>query len=1016
MDIENCLTDISIENVSLYQHVFDLLTDPILVIDQHFHYLIANQAYLDVVNLPREKVVGACISEVEGVDAFSLIKPRVQECLDGAELNFPSQVYSAHPVNALLHISLIPLTDDVGQTNHALVVMRQSDSFFDEEKAGKYDQYQLSRSLVSSPNPIIITSLIEGKILQLNTAGLKLLGYEAEELIGKTMRDYIADSSYRDNLVDKLTQNRHIKVPDLPMRRKDGTIVHIEVVLNLTTFNGSPAILGFCRDKTDELAALKANQDKAATLSLLRKVAVAANEADSLEVAIKICMEEICNYCAWPIGHALLPDINTGLLESSGLWYFKNPKEYQHLKSWCNGIQFAAGEGLPGQVLASKEPVLLPDASIDSGLPRGDIKEGVGIQSAFAFPVLVDGQVMAVLEFLSPLKDDISTNLVDVLKPVGMQLGRVIERQKSEAFLKESYDHYQRLVNDIDAIVWETSVSGDHVYFVSASVSNILGYQPEQFYEGGFWEQLIHPDDRFETIRKATSKSKVLENYEIEYRVFHADGSIVWIHDVVHIKHDSDPANRRKYGVMLDITEKKNLTAELEYQAAHDSLTTLFNRDAFERRLRMLLDDDLTNQEHALCYLDLDQFKVINDACGHLAGDTLLRQLGAILSTKVRRSDMLARLGGDEFGIIMENCSLERAGKIAENLRREIQDFRFVWENRRYNVGVSIGLIPIDQHSGTINEVMSAADMACYAAKDAGRNRIRVYHPNDQELTNRRREMDWVSNIQMALEQDRLHLYIQPIQALQKEQRNRHFEVLVRMISETGETIPPGAFLPAAERYNLSTKIDQWVVNKTLSWLSNHKQQLPKISMVSINLSGLSLNSSSFLRFLLEQLERSAIPCEKLCFEVTETAAISNLSKACQFIESVKSTGCLFALDDFGSGLSSFNYLKNLPVDYLKIDGAFVRDMTSDPIDYEMVRSINEIGHVMGKLTIAEFVEDEMTFNALQRLGVDYAQGYYIGSPVPLYRKPNVIPISESSAKKAIPGVSAAQPPQQQQS
>ncbi len=986
----------SIENIALYQHVFDLLTDPILVIDRQFRYLIANQAYLDVVNLPREKVVGACISQVEGEDAFRLIKPRVQESLKGAELNFPSQVYSARPVDALLHINLTPLKNDVGQINHVLVVMRQSDSFFDEDRGGKYDQYQLSRSLASSPNPIIMTSLIEGKVLQLNKAGQRLLGYSAEELIGKTLLDYMVDTSYRENLVDKLKQEKHFKIPDLPMRHKNGKTVHIEVVLNLTSFNGTAAILGFCRDRTDELAALKATQDKTATLRLLRKVAVAANEANNLEMAIKMCLEEICKYSDWPIGHALLPNQKTGLLESSDLWHFNNEQEYQHLKSWCAGVQFGPGDGIPGKVLSTKKPVFLPDASLDDGFPRSSIKEGTGIQSAFAFPVIVDDQVLVVMEFVSPEKQEVSKNLSDILKPVAIQLGRVIERQRAQLSLQESNAHYQRLVNDINAIVWESNIEGNEVYFVSASVSKILGYNPEQFYQSGFWANLIHPDDQFGALREAEGKSKTLENYEIEYRMLHADGSTVWIHDTVHIKNDSDPANVRKYGVMLDITEKKNLSAELEYQAAHDSLTGLYNRDAFDRRLRILLSTDQPNQQHALCYLDLDQFKVINDACGHLAGDTLLHQLGAILSTKIRRSDMLARLGGDEFGIIMENCSLERAGKIAEDLRRVIQDFRFVWEQQRYNVGVSIGLIPIDEYSGTVNEIMSAADMACYAAKDAGRNRIRTYHPNDLELTQRRREMDWVSKINMALEQDRLHIYIQPIQDLQKEQKNSHFEVLVRMISETGEIIPPGAFLPAAERYTLSTQIDQWVINKSLSWLGNHQQQLAKISMISINLSGLSLGSGTFLKFLLETLRKSTVPCEKICFEVTETAAISNLSKAIDFITQVKAAGCLFALDDFGSGLSSFNYLKNLPVDFLKIDGAFVRDITSDPIDYEMVRSINEIGHVMGKLTIAEFVEDEQTLNALRRLGVDYAQGYFIGKPIPLYKKRAVVPLTDS--------------------
>ena len=432
------------------------------------------------------------------------------------------------------------------------------------------------------------------------------------------------------------------------------------------------------------------------------------------------------------------------------------------------------------------------------------------------------------------------------------------------------------------------------------------------------------------------------------------------------------------------LIERRQVDKQLSYQASHDTLTGLVNRREFEYRAERLLSTiKQDNSEHALCFMDLDQFKVVNDTCGHTAGDEMLRQLGSVLTVTVRHRDTLARLGGDEFGVLMEHCSLDDAHRVATSLQKAIQDYQFLWEGSSFKVGVSIGLVPITPVTIDLNELLKDADAACYMAKDKGRNCIHVYHAEDLESTQRHGEMQWATRITQALEEDKFCLYAQPIVPLDGSS-DKHYEFLIRMMDEQGKTIPPGAFLPAAERYSLISKIDHWVIEHAFGLLADNPVFLKQVSFCSINISGQSLSDSEILEFIITQLDKSGIQGEKICFEITETAAISNLNRATKFISTLKELGCRFALDDFGSGLSSFAYLKNLPVDYLKIDGMFVKDIVDDPIDHAMVKSINEIGHVMGMHTIAEFVENDVIKGMLKEIGVNYAQGYGIGKSLPL--------------------------------
>jgi diguanylate cyclase (GGDEF)-like protein len=450
--------------------------------------------------------------------------------------------------------------------------------------------------------------------------------------------------------------------------------------------------------------------------------------------------------------------------------------------------------------------------------------------------------------------------------------------------------------------------------------------------------------------------------------------------------------------VCEDVTEAHNLTVQVVYQATHDSLTGLANRSEFDRQITDLVALARTdNSEHALCYLDLDQFKVVNDTCGHLAGDELLRQLGELLRKNIRRHDFVARLGGDEFGVLMYDCSLGEAFQACEKIRDMIGGFHFGWQDRRFNIGVSIGVSSINVTSGNTVDLLKEADAACYAAKDKGRNRVHVFRPDDEELARRHGEMQWVSIIQHGLEQNRFCLFGQPIVPFSDNDEKLHFETLVRYRDDKGHIIPPGAFLPAAERYNLASVLDRTVISHLFEWIAQKPDFLDNLSICSVNLSGVSLSDESMLSFISDQLRLWAIPTHKICFEITETAAIANLSCATKFMSHLRESGCSFSLDDFGSGLSSFAYLKKLPVDFLKIDGLFVKDIVDDKVDLAMVRAINEVGHIMGKKTIAEFVENEQIFNLLSELGVDYAQGYGIGKPVPLDELTLIKPFTRAS-------------------
>ncbi|MCW5620423.1 MAG: EAL domain-containing protein [Burkholderiales bacterium] len=501
--------------------------------------------------------------------------------------------------------------------------------------------------------------------------------------------------------------------------------------------------------------------------------------------------------------------------------------------------------------------------------------------------------------------------------------------------------------------------------------------------------RLVHETQQ----RQAPNPIEIVLN---EHRTVEAAGNVMLQRNdglEIPIVHSAAPIRGRSdalLGVVLvlhDVSRERQYAAKLSYQASHDALTGLINRNEFERRLELALQSAAQiGRHHCIMYLDLDQFKVVNDTCGHAAGDQLMRQVSALLMACLREGDTLGRLGGDEFGVLLEGCAPDAALKIADKLRQTVAEFHFAWSQLRFNISVSIGLVNVDDGLFTLAEVLRAADTACYMAKEKGRNRIQVYHPDDSELTLRQGEMEWVGRIQRALDENRFLLYSQDIVPVGTNyEAGIHCELLVRMVDEHGQLVPPMAFIPAAERYNLMPAVDRWVIRNALATLSRLRAERPAepIALCAINLSGASISDDRFLEFVHEQLGMFDVPRQSICFEITETAAIANLGKAQRFIEEFRALGCRFSLDDFGAGMSSFAYLKHLEVDFLKIDGGFVKDMADDPIDHAMVDAINSVGHVMGKRTIAEFVDGERVMAALREIGVDYAQGYGVAKPKP---------------------------------
>ncbi|MDB6062371.1 MAG: diguanylate cyclase domain protein [Verrucomicrobiaceae bacterium] len=525
---------------------------------------------------------------------------------------------------------------------------------------------------------------------------------------------------------------------------------------------------------------------------------------------------------------------------------------------------------------------------------------------------------------------------------------------------------------------------------VNPALTSILGYTAKELQALSF-QDITYPDDLvsdLELVGKIIAGE--ISHYVLEKRYICKDGGIIWANLSVSGVYGENGKVASFVSQIENIDDRKHaefqrlvFQRELEHRARHDALTGLINRQSFEYEARRLLDDADTDRQHIACFLDLDRFKVLNDSAGHAAGDALLREIAVSLSAKIRSHDIVARLGGDEFGLLLPDCPLEPARRIAESVIEAINSTHFTWNGRVFDVGASIGLVPFAPGSINFNELLSRADVACYTAKNEGRNRVVVYSDNEGDAARDHSQIQMAASIREALQNERFCLYAQEITPLAPNNRSRAIELLVRLRTEQGQLLPPGAFIPAAERYGLMAGIDRWVISKALIELGDELKQIDNLS-IAINLSGTSFNEPEFALWLRDIVRRSPLPASRICFELTETALINHLSGAAEVIRLIQEEGCAVALDDFGSGLSSFTYLKNFAVQFVKIDGSFVRAINHSQIDLAIVESINEIAHRLGAETVAEYVEDMAIARRLHDIGVDYAQGYAFAKPEPI--------------------------------
>jgi diguanylate cyclase (GGDEF)-like protein/PAS domain S-box-containing protein len=576
--------------------------------------------------------------------------------------------------------------------------------------------------------------------------------------------------------------------------------------------------------------------------------------------------------------------------------------------------------------------------------------------------------------------------VITCLSLVVLMLGINGRRRKhAEQNLRTNQERFRDFAESAADWFWETDSEGRLIH-VSQRAQEVLGVPVEELLGLTMDEVFSDKEQQSEVSSHVETPDDGLGSFQMQNFWRRPDGARRVISTSGKPIRDENGELLGYRGTSRDISDSYSLTEELGYQASHDTLTNLLNRRAFEQRLQTLLTRiKEAPGEHALCYLDLDQFKVVNDTCGHVAGDELLRRLAERLQHQVRKRDTVARLGGDEFGVLLEDCPPEKAWQLVSNLHKSINEFQFIWNDQSFHVGASIGLVPINSSETTLDELLAAADRACYVAKDKGRNRIHLYRSDDVAVANTRGEIRWVNRIQRALEEQRLVICLQPIQpVLPNSATGERYEVLVRLIDEKGALVSPAAFLPAAERYNLSTALDRRVLDEALRYFTADRERLDRLSTVFINLSSQTFGNRSFLDYILERTEYYDMPHGKLCFEISERTAISRLEDAKEFVDALRRIGCRFALDDFGRGSYSFRYLKELQVDFVKIDGSFVKNMLKDPMDLVVVRSITEIARLSNAATIAEYVESADILSELTGLGIDYAQGFAVGRPMPI--------------------------------
>lgn len=647
----------------------------------------------------------------------------------------------------------------------------------------------------------------------------------------------------------------------------------------------------------------------------------------------------------------------------------------------------------PGVACAEREPKVSPNVFTNpSWKPFYELAKSMGVKACWSYPIINDkDHLMGALTITFAEAATPNEKQRQFIEKTISLISIAISNDRAEQALILSEQKFRTLYEDSPSMLFTLSEDGFIVFANAFSLENLRLSRRDLI--GRHYSQLCHSDFKSTNEKYlrlcATNKDSIVR---WESCLLSTNGEEIHVRNTARaLKNSQD-----EYEILVsseDITETLTLSKQLQFQASHDNLTGLLNRREIEHRINRVVDQCHTyHSEHALCFIDLDHFKAINDVCGHSAGDELLKQLSQLLAKQIRQRDTLARMGGDEFGLLLEHCSEITASKVAEQILKVIKDFKFVWKQHSFQIGASIGIVTINSETATsTSDIINLADKACYTAKETGRSRIYLHKPQEKELTRNYTDLRWINKIRKAIDEDSLLLYKQTIKSRDENeskesstnQRGEHFEILVRY-PDDNDIHTPESFMAAIERHNLTHILDRWVVNKTFDWLSASEERIENLHLCSINLSGNSLSNPDFIKFLRTQVDSRAVPHEKICFEITETSAIQNLSTTHHLLKELQEKGYKFALDDFGSGLSSFGYLKSLPVDYIKIDGLFVKDIEKDPLDLAMVKAINEMAHVMGKPTIAEFVENEVIYKAMIELEIDFLQGHYIGKPEPI--------------------------------
>ena len=894
-------------------------------LDENGNFIIVNAAWCKLLGYSQSEVIGKWFGDFLAPES----KEKIEECFVG--FRAVGEVYGYEFSMFCKDGAVVDVSIDGRIEYDDLVQFRQTHCIVQdqtEKKKNNAIEESFKHILENSLNEIFVFDAHTYKFIRVNRGACENIGYTQEELSHLTPLDIkpeLSPEQFNDLLEPLRSGEEEIIRFETVHLRKNGTLYYIEVHLQLTTFLLKPAFIAIILDVTQRK-------------EIENRLNLVIQGAD-------------LGYWDWDYMTGE-HHVNDRWLEILGL---NRGDLDNYFSDWDNRIHPDDQQRVRDTVrhcIESKEPY-----TVEFRMSHKQ-SHWVWIQGA--------GSVVAY---------DIDNK--SALRLCGTHQDISVRKKNDEQIrkLSQAVDQSPNLI-----LITDTEAN---IEYANPKMHEITGYSIDEVIGRNI--SIFAPDegsiDHYKTFWDTVKSGKEWRGTFYNKK---KSGELYWARESIAPIKDENSKITHFVAIQEDITEAKKVSEQLNYQATHDALTELINRREFENRVNRTIDTaKLNNSRHVLCYLDLDQFKIINDTCTHVAGDELLKQFANILLSNFRFRDTVGRLGGDEFAVLLEHCSVQQAEKHAQELLDKVSDFQFHWNNTSFRIGVSIGIVAIDQNTQNISVLLSHADISCYAAKHAGRHCIHVFQASDNDLAFVHKELQWISRINRALNENLFNLYIQPIVQLNSYLKPPdHFEVLIRLQDSRGEIIPPGAFLPAVERFNLSLQLDQWVISGVFDWIQKVGQQNSRAPFLSINLSGQNLGNKQLLAFIKSQFKtHQDVSTEQICFEITETAAINNLTDAKAFISELSELGCKFSLDDFGSGLSSFDYLKNLPVDLLKIDGQFVKDIVNDPIDAALVKSINEIGHVMGKKTIAEFVENKQILEILATLKVDYVQGYYLGRP-----------------------------------